>query len=134
MDGWAVWSTCCELWAVGGIADMKLIHAVWMFLAVLLMGAILCYAAIPVQIQPTWTYPSGVPEVAGFRLYRGAIPICKVDDPAARTMTCSDTLGYGLFPYTMTAYTADGVESAASAPFGLKVLPPAPGLTKVDKR
>lgn len=112
---------------------MKLIHLVWMFLALLLMGAAVCHAvpvAPPVPITATWTYAGDTVELAGFRLYRGNTLVCDIPDKAARMADCTDAVPYGdQNSYHMTAYNLEGVEGGVSAPFVLPNHAKIPGVT-----
>lgn len=72
--------------------------------------------AISRLIHAEWEYQYNN-NVAGFRLYYENTPACETTDPGATSIDCTVDVPDGQSWFTITAFLADGTESAHSPPF-----------------
>ena len=77
-------------------------------------------------LQAEWQYDTAVTDLAGFRLYMNGSQVCYTPDPASRAINCDVVLPEGTHSFSMTAYTASGLESPHSDIYVVETASPPP--------
>ncbi len=89
--------------------------------AVLLAFVQASLAAENIQVSVQWADNSTSPDLAGYRLYAGGVPVCISNSAEIREMTCDASLEGEFVSFTMTSFDIHGNESQPSTSFDLQV-------------